>query len=113
MKGLQGHEINMAKVPVTPGWHPELDTSKELTDVLHTLYMQLIGIGLWISAIGRFDICFAISSLSRYSSAPRANHLVELKKVLDLSIVHLTDVYSSIRQTKAIRENSLRNMRQV
>ena len=81
MKGLQDHEIDMAKVPVTSGWHPELDKSPELSSALHTLFMQLIGIGLWTSVIGRVDIYFAISSLSRYSLDPRDNHLIELKKV--------------------------------
>ena len=81
MKGLCGHEIDLVKIPVTSGWYPELDNSPELTNVLHTLFMQLICIDLWISIIECFDICSAILSLSRYTSASQNNHIIELKKV--------------------------------
>jgi len=78
---LLGHELVLSKHSMLAKWHPELDESRLCDSKEHTLYMQLIGIGLWISSIGRLDITFAISSFSRFSALPRINHLLELKKV--------------------------------
>jgi hypothetical protein len=39
-------------------------------------YQALIGMAQWASCvIGRLDIGFAVSSLSRFSAAPRQGHL--------------------------------------
>ena len=78
VEGLIGEKLRNCKAPMPTGWHPELDDSPPLDGKEHTLYMQLIGIGLWINSIGRMDVSFSISSLSRYSAAPRFNHLKEL-----------------------------------
>ena len=56
-------------------WEPELDESPELDEAGKKLYQRLIGIGIWLICIGRFDIHFAINQLSRYTSAPREGHL--------------------------------------
>ena len=48
----------------------------------HRFYMQLVGIFLWIVVhLGRVDIAFAVSSLSRFSAMPRIQHLVDLCKI--------------------------------
>lgn len=47
----------------------------------HRKYQQLIGIAQWLITIGRYDLTFAISSLSRFSAAPRHGHLRALKRV--------------------------------
>ena len=78
---LIGHTLIPSKFPMTAGSHPESDNTNLLDDDEHTLYMQLIGIGVWITSIGRFDIAYAISSLSRFSAKPREGHLIELKRV--------------------------------
>ena len=62
-------------VPLPEKYQPEMDETPLCSAKEHTLYMQLIGIYLWIALIGRVDIAFAVSSLSRFSSAPRRNHL--------------------------------------
>ncbi len=36
---------------------------------------MLIGMAQWACTIGRFDICFGVSSLSRFNAAPRQGHL--------------------------------------
>ena len=36
---------------------------------------MVIGTLQWACVVGRLDICFAVSSLSRFSSNPRENHL--------------------------------------
>ena len=57
------------------GCHPELDDSILFTDVGIRKYQMLIGMAQWACTIGRLDIAFAVSSLSRFSAAPREHHL--------------------------------------
>ena len=61
--------------PMPEGCHPELDDSPLLSDVGLRKYQMLIGMAQWACTIGRLDIAFAVSSLSRFSSAPREYHL--------------------------------------
>jgi hypothetical protein len=60
---------------MSPDAHPEMDTSDLLEEAGIRQYQKVIGIGQWLVTAGRFDINFAISSLSRYASAPRKGHL--------------------------------------
>ena len=46
-----------------------------------SVYKSLIGSGIWIVILGRFDIAYAINALSRYSMAPREGHLTALQRV--------------------------------
>ena len=59
----------------------ELDNSPLLNEHNHRSYQQLIGIGIWLGQIGRIDITHAVSSLSRFSAAPREGHLSRIEKV--------------------------------
>ena len=69
-------DLKSRKTPLpTKDIHPEMDDSPLLSLKQHRLYQQLIGMGTWIQVIGRPDICYAISSMSRFSSAPRQSHL--------------------------------------
>ena len=45
-------------------------------------YQKIIGICQWVVTSGRFDINYAVSSLSRFSAAPREGHLILARKVL-------------------------------
>ena len=63
------------RTPLPEGCHPELDVSPLLADVGIRKYQMLIGMAQWAVTIGRLDIAFAVSSLSRFSSAPREHHL--------------------------------------
>ena len=63
------------KNPMDDKAHPELFDGELCSDEQHTLYMQLIGIYLWLVQIGRCDIGYAVSSLSRFSALPRKAHL--------------------------------------
>lgn len=69
--GLQGSP----KTPMQENLKPEMDESQLLDTAGHRKYQQLIGIGQWLVTCGRIDIAFALSSLSRYSAAPRKGHL--------------------------------------
>ena len=61
--------------PMLEGCHPELDESSLLPDVGIRKFQMLIGMAQWACTIGRLDISFAVSLLSRFSSAPPEYHL--------------------------------------
>jgi hypothetical protein len=63
------------RTPLPEGCHPELDESPLLSEVGIRKYQMLIGMAQWASTIGRPDIAFTVSSLSRFSAAPREGHL--------------------------------------
>ena len=63
------------KIPLPTECHPELDNSPLLDDSRTKLYQMLIGTIQWACVVGRLDVCFAVSSLSRFSANPRQNHL--------------------------------------
>jgi len=62
-------------IPMVTGDHPEMDDSLVLSGDMHQKYQMLVGILNWIVALGRLDICFATSSLSRFVACPRQGHL--------------------------------------
>jgi hypothetical protein len=66
-----GHE----GTPMNEKCKPELDNSDFLDLKGHRKYQQLIGIAQWLVTCGRMDLAFALNSLSRFSAAPRVNHL--------------------------------------
>jgi hypothetical protein len=67
--------------PLTPGDHPELDSSEMLDDVGHHLFQRMVGILQWIVLIGRYDVCYVTASMSRFGSAPRQGHLDRVKRI--------------------------------
>ena len=69
------------KLPFSPGDHPELDSSPLLDEAQHRLYQQMVGMAEWAVHIGRFDICYAVTSLNIFSVAPREGHLKRLVKI--------------------------------
>ena len=74
--------LKKENVPATPNDHPELDESPFLNDEGRRHYQSNIGICQWICTAGRLDIAFAVSSLSRFSQAPREGHLERTHKIL-------------------------------
>ena len=65
-------------VPFSEEYHPELETSELLSPPEISKYKSLIGSGIWLITLGRFDIQYAISTLSQYSMAPCASHMTAL-----------------------------------
>lgn len=63
------------KTPLPEGCHPEVDETDLLDDAGTRKYQMLIGMAQWACTIGRLDISFAVSSLSRFSANPRQGHL--------------------------------------
>jgi hypothetical protein len=70
-----GITICEEKTPTKANDHPEEDTSDLLDNEMHREYQSLIGMLQWIVSICRADICYAVSSLSRFCAAPREGHL--------------------------------------
>jgi hypothetical protein len=67
---------------MSPNAHPELDTSELLDEDGTRQYQKIIGIRQWLVVAGRFNINFAISSLSCYASAPQQGHFAMAEDVL-------------------------------
>ena len=67
--------------PFSEDYHPELEMSELLSPPEISKFKSLIGSGNWLITLGRFDIQYAISTLSQYSMAPRKGHMVALQRV--------------------------------
>eukprot|EP00975_Prorocentrum_lima_P017153 3630540-Prorocentrum_lima.AAC.1 len=72
-----------------------MDTSQECAPQDATLFQQIIGVGQWLVTIGRYDIAFTVTTLSRFCANPRVGHLKRavrllgyLKKYPDHSVVY-------------------------
>ncbi|MGH7955350.1 MAG: Ty1/Copia family ribonuclease HI [Gloeomargaritales cyanobacterium] len=67
--------------PISPLVRPELDTSELLCNAGIPQYQHIFGISQWLVTSGRIDLTFAVSSLSRFSCAPRKGHLDMAKRI--------------------------------
>ena len=70
-----GGKLYPHRTPLPADCHPEISTSELLDDKMTKIYQMLVGLMQWASVIGRLDICFAVSPLSRFSTNPRQDHL--------------------------------------
>ena len=61
--------------PLEAGYHPETDETPLLSPNEVTKYRMLIGCAQWAVTLGRYDVMFAVSTMARYSAAPREGHL--------------------------------------
>jgi len=77
--GLQ--DFKKSNIPFSEDYHPELDESPLVPPEQISLYQSLLGSANWIITLGRFDISYAINTLSRYSMAPREGHMLAMHKV--------------------------------
>ena len=68
-------KLKKQNTPIKTNAKPQLDESPLLNEegIMH--YQQIIGICQWLVTAGCLDICFAVSCLSRYTSAPREGHI--------------------------------------
>ena len=73
--------LRKEKLLCSPGDHTELDLSTLMSEAQHRLYQQLVGMAEWEVHIGRFDVRYALTSLNRFSAAPREGHLRWLVKI--------------------------------
>ena len=73
--------IREEKTPMISGSHPELDDSKLLDDNDKRKYQSCMGILTWINTSLRFDISYAVSSLSRFQTNPREGHMNAVMRI--------------------------------
>ena len=67
--------------PMSEIYHPETEASPFLNPIDHSKFRSLIGCANWIIILGRFDIAYAVNTLSRFSQAPREGHLTAMIRV--------------------------------
>jgi hypothetical protein len=78
---LKYGSVKKENIPMSSNAHPETDVSKLLEGEGITHYQHIVGVCQWLVVAGRFDINYAVSSLSRYSAGPREGHLELARKV--------------------------------
>jgi hypothetical protein len=81
-EGLIGKEFKPIKIPMSEGYHPEVDDSPLYTEDDSAKYRSIIGCCIWIIVLGRFDIAYATSAMSRFNMLPREEHLKAVKRIL-------------------------------
>ena len=69
------------KLTSSPGDHPELYSSPLMSEGKHHFYQHLVGMAEWMVQIGRFEIRFTVTSLNRFSAAPKEGHIKPLVKI--------------------------------
>jgi hypothetical protein len=74
-------EINKENIPIPTKAHPELDDTNLLDAEGIKQYQHIIGVCQWLVVAGRFDINYAVSSMSRFAAAPREGHLQLARKI--------------------------------
>jgi len=71
----QHGKVQKQCIPMRTTEHPEMDQSPYLNAEEIQQFRHIIGVFQWIMVSGRFDINYAVSSLSRFAIAPRKHHL--------------------------------------
>jgi hypothetical protein len=69
-------------------YHPELDESSLLSAKDASVFRGMIGSANWMITLGRFDINYAVNTMSRYSMAPREGHLKAMHRVFGYLKAH-------------------------
>jgi hypothetical protein len=67
---------------MSEGYHPEVDDSTLCTEDDSSKYRSIIGCCIWIIVLGRFDIAYATSAMSRFNMLHREGHLEAIKRIL-------------------------------
>jgi hypothetical protein len=81
-EGLFGKEFKAIKTPMSEGYNPEIDDSPLCTKDDSSKYRSIIGCCILIIVLGRFDIAYAISAMSRFNMLPREGYLKAVKRIL-------------------------------
>ena len=99
-------------------YRPELDVTEECNEAQITLYQNMIGILRWLVELGRIDIAYEVSLLSRYLVAPRTGHFTQalfIFKYLDRhrkNMIAFDPAYHSVGDPAEIkqRQESMKEM---
>jgi hypothetical protein len=67
---------------MSEGYHPEVDDSPLSTEDDSAIYRSIISCCIWIIILGRCDIAYTTSAMSRFNMLPREGHLEGVKRIL-------------------------------
>jgi hypothetical protein len=67
---------------MSEGYHPEIDDSHLCTEDDSVKYRSIVGCCIWIIVLGRFDIAYATSAMSRFNMLPREGHIKAVTRIL-------------------------------
>ena len=81
-EALYNQELKRYKTPMSEEYHPETDETPELNPDEASKYRSVIGSLNWIITLGRFDVHYATSVLSRFGMNPREGHRKAALRVL-------------------------------
>jgi hypothetical protein len=81
-EGLFGKEFKPIKTPMSEGYHPKIDDSPLCTEDDSDKYRSIFCCCIWIIVLGRFDISYTTSAMSRFNMLPREGHLKAVKRIL-------------------------------
>ena len=82
-----------ADTPMQTLYWPGLYVSMDLSPVLASYYMSLIGIPRWIVELGRVDICLEVSVMSSHMAIPRQGYLYQALSIFEhLNNYHNTEM---------------------
>jgi hypothetical protein len=82
LKNLCGKELKTIKTPMSGGYHPEVDDKPLCSNDNSAKYRFIIGCFICIIVLGRFDIAYDISAMSRFNMSPREGYLKDVKRIL-------------------------------
>jgi hypothetical protein len=89
---LQKHNIKLnsirSDIPMTPGYHPEVDTSDPLDADATNLYQSYVGVLRWCIELSRIDICNALGKLPSYLACPQIGHMEAVLQVFSYLSKH-------------------------
>jgi hypothetical protein len=74
--------------PMEQNYHPETDTSDFLDPKNASVYRGMIGSANWMITLGRFDVNYAVNTMSRFSMAPREGHLKAMHRLFGYLKAH-------------------------
>eukprot|EP00957_Ditylum_brightwellii_P203893 15336697-Ditylum_brightwellii.AAC.1 len=74
--------VSKESLPTKPTIRLELDETPFLDISRHKEYQHIIGVRQWLVVSGRYNIMYAVLSLSRFSAAPREGHLELARRLI-------------------------------
>jgi hypothetical protein len=77
-----GKEFKPIKTPMSERYHTEINDSRLFTEDDSANNRSMIGCCIWIIVLGRFDIAYATSAMSRFNMLPREGHHKAVKRIL-------------------------------
>ena len=85
--------------------HPELYDSTLLNEKYHKSFQHNIGVCQWMIVAGKFDLAYAVSSLSRFLDAPWVGHLEMSRGIFGYLKMYLKRGYSINPQPMTINDH--------